>query len=59
MSWERIVDAETEENEERGDICMWLRAHGYPGLADDCGGEPIENVRAEYYSLTGKEWVNS
>lgn len=49
---------ETDENEEREDICMYLRGHGYPTLADDLGGETIETVRSEYRRITGKDWVN-
>jgi hypothetical protein len=55
-SVERIVDAESAENEERGDICMALREAGFAYEADVLGGETVEVARASYLGLTGKVW---
>ena len=54
--WERVVDAETEDNEERGDICMALREAGAPMAADDAGGMTVEDAREMYRQVMGKEW---
>lgn len=54
---EQIVDAETDENEERGDLCMELRATGHHHAADEAGGMSIEDARALYDSLMAEPWV--
>lgn len=38
-------DAETDENEERGDLAMAVREAGHPDVADEIGGMSIEDAR--------------
>lgn len=56
-NWERVVDAETDDNEERGDICMALREAGHDDMADVVGGVTIHEARRAYFETTGDLWV--
>jgi hypothetical protein len=47
---------ETDDSEERGDICMALREAGAPMAADEAGGMTIEDAREAYRQVMGKPW---
>ena len=50
------TEPETDENDERGDICSALREAKYYSLANDAGKATLDEARDAYERVTGKPW---